>query len=78
MNGRRYNNYKRVSELCEFVGKPQPYLMERAKALKKLLKDELWDSEIKWFRFIDSQGNKDVRYTVQIFKLFVSDVIDEK
>ena len=76
VNGRRYNNYKRVSELCEFAGKPQPYLMERAEALKELLKDELWDPEIKWFKFADSEGKKDVRYMVQMFKLFDSEVID--
>src|SRR5690606_35620237 len=34
MNGRRYNNYKRVAELCELMGQPQPYLMERAEQLK--------------------------------------------
>jgi hypothetical protein len=78
MNGRRYNNYKRVSELCELMGQPQPYLMERAEDLKVLLKKELWDPELKWFAFADSQGNKDMRYQAQMFKLFDSDVIDEE
>jgi hypothetical protein len=78
MNGRRYNNYKRVSELCQLTGKPHPYLMERAAALKKLLKEELWDPEIRWFKFADSEGNKDVRYQAQMFKLFDSDVLDEE
>lgn len=78
MNGRRYNNYKRVSELCEFVGNPQPYLMERAKALKELLKEELWDPDSKWFKFADSQGKTDVRYTAQMFKLFDSDILDDE
>lgn len=78
MNGRRYNNYKRVSELCELMGEPKPYLMERAEELKKLLKKELWDSKTDWFKFVDSQGNKDVRYTVQMFKLFDSDLIDKE
>ena len=78
LNARRYKNYERVSELCEFAGNPQPYLMERAKALKELLKEELWDPEIKWFKFADSRGKKEVRYMVQMFKLFESEVIDEE
>jgi hypothetical protein len=60
------------------MGQPQPYLMERAEDLKVLLKKELWDPELKWFAFADSQGNKDMRYQAQMFKLFDSDVIDEE
>ena len=78
INGRRYNNYKRVSELCEFAGKPQPSLMERAEQLKQLLKKELWDPDIRWFSFINAEGQKEVRWTVQIFKMFDSDVLDEE
>ena len=78
INARRYANYERVSKLCEAVGKSQPYLMERARGVKKLLKEELWDPDIKWFRFADDKGNKDVRYTVQMFKMFNSDVLDKE
>jgi hypothetical protein len=78
INARRYANYERVSKLCDAFGKPQPYLMERAKGVKKLLKEELWDPGIKWFRFADDKGNKDVRYTVQMFKMFNSDVLDKE
>lgn len=78
INARRYANYERVSILCEAAGKPQPYLIERAKGVKKLLKEELWDPDIKWFKFADDKGNKDVRYTVQMFKMFNSDVLDKE
>ena len=78
INGRRYDNYKRVSELCEASGKPQPYLMERAKVIKKLLKDELWNPELKWFMFADDKGKKDIRYTVQMFKMIGSEVLDKE
>jgi hypothetical protein len=77
LNGRRYDNYKRVSELCEASGKPLPYLMERAKMVKKLLKEVLWNPELKWFMFADDQGKKDVRYTVQMFKMIGSEVLDK-
>ncbi len=77
-NGRRYRTYYKVSELCKLMGKPQPYMMDRAEQLKHLLKKELWDPEIKWFNFINSKGKKDVRWTVQMYKLFEGDVLDEE
>ena len=78
INARRYANYERVSSLCDAAGKPQPYLMERAKVVRRLLKEQLWDPDLKWFRFADDKGNKDIRYTVQMFKMFNSDVLDKE
>ena len=78
LNGLRYKNYERVAELCKLVGNPQPYLMEHARELKEIIKKELWDPELKWFAYADDKGNKDVRYTVQMFYLFNSDVIDDE
>jgi hypothetical protein len=76
-NGRRYRTYYKVSELCKLAGKPQPYMMERADQLRHLLKKELWEPGIKWFSFINSKGKKDIRWTIQMFKLFEGDVLDE-
>jgi hypothetical protein len=78
LNGLRYNNYERVSKLCEMAGKPQPFFMERAKGLKEVLKKQLWDPSIKWFRYEDDKGNKYDRYTIQIFYLLNSGVIDNE
>lgn len=78
LNGLRYNNYERVSRLCEIAGKPQPFFMERAKDLKKIMKEQLWDPRIKWFRYEDDKGNKYARYTIQIFYLIHSGVIDNQ
>ncbi|HPO14920.1 MAG TPA: hypothetical protein PLI09_15870 [Candidatus Hydrogenedentes bacterium] len=78
LNGRRYMNYLMGDALCTLMGKPAPYLKERTEALKKLLKQELWDSEHKWFLFKDETGKPDLRYTVQMFKLFNSPVLDEE
>ena len=77
-NGRRYHTFYKVSELCRIAGKPQPQLMERAEQLKKVLKTELWDSGNKWFRFINSKGEKDIRWTIQIYKLFEGKVLDQE
>ncbi len=76
LNGRRYANYLMASALCDWAGMPQPDLTKRAAALKTLLKQRLWDADARWFRFEDGQGHADLRYTIQIFKLFGSGVLD--
>jgi hypothetical protein len=76
LNGRRYANYLRAAELCEVAGRPARYLVERAEALKVLLKQRLWNPDTKWFWFENDQGVKDTRLTVQLFKLFGSGVLD--
>jgi hypothetical protein len=76
LNGRRYANYLRAAELCEIAERPAPYLVERAEALKVLLKQQIWNPDTKWFWFENDQGVKDTRLTVQLFKLFGSGVLD--
>lgn len=76
LNGRRYANYRMAARLCDVAGKPASHLRERAEALKALLKQRLWNPEAKWFYFLDDKGQKDLRYTVQMFKLFGSGVLD--
>lgn len=77
LNGLRYDNYHRVAELCMVVGRRAPDLLKRAETIKKLLKDELWDADKEWFAFRDPRGRKDFRYTIQMFYLLNSGVIDE-
>ena len=76
LNGRRYANYLMASQLAELAGKPAPYLRQRAEALRVVLKQRLWDPRTRWFDFLDAQGRKDTRYTVQLFKLVASGVLD--
>ena len=76
LNGRRYANYLRACELADLAGKPAPYLKERAAALKDVLKQKLWNPDAKWFWFQNEKGENDLRYTVQMFKLFSSAVLD--
>lgn len=78
LNGLRYKNYERVSELCALAGDRQPDLMRRAREIKKLLKEQLWSPTEKWFAYADEKGNKEMRYTIQMFYLLNSDVIDEE
>ena len=66
----------RVYELTKIANRPDELLPLRAKALKKKLK-ELWNENEKWYDFIDAEGNRDIRYTVQMFKFINSGVIDE-
>lgn len=76
LNGRRYENYVMAARLAEAAGQPAPYLLERAQQLKTVLKQTLWNPNTRWFDFQDDRGRKDTRYTVQIFKLFGSQVLD--
>lgn len=76
LNGRRYETYRRAAELSDLAGRPMPQLRERAGELKAVLKDRLWNPRIGWFEFQNAQGEKRPRYTVQMFKLFGSQVLD--
>jgi hypothetical protein len=78
LNGRRYQNYLHTSQLCDVAGKPAPYLRERAEMLKELLAEKLWDNDTKWFSSINESGEKYTRYTIQMFKLFGSGVLDKE
>jgi len=78
LNGRRYENYVLAAELADLAGKPAPQLRQRAEELKTVLKNNLWNSRTRWFDFQDDKGKKDVRYTLQIFKLLGSKVLDEE
>jgi hypothetical protein len=78
LNGRRHANYLRAARLAEWAGKPAPQLVARAAALKTLLKEKLWNPRTRWFDFINEQGQPETRYTVQMFKLFGSSVLDEE
>jgi len=75
LNARRWLNYMRVYELTVLAGEPDERLAERAAGLKEKLKD-LWNEDAQWYDFIDAQGNRDIRYTVQMFKFLNSGVID--
>ena len=78
LNGRRHANYLRAARLAEIAGKPAPHLLERADALKKVFKERLWNSDTKWFDFINGDGKPETRWTVQMFKLFGSSVLDDE
>lgn len=77
LNARRYMNYLRVYELTKAAGRPEKRLLERADALKEKMKF-LWNDKLKWYDFIDENGKRDTRYTVQMFKFLNSPVITEK
>jgi hypothetical protein len=78
LNGRRYANYLHAARLAEIGGKPAPQLLERAAALKALLKEKLWNPQTKWFDFINGKGQRETRWTVQMFYLFGGGVLDSE
>ena len=76
LNGRRYASYLFAARLAEIAGNPAPWLLDRAAALKPLLKQALWNPQTRWFDFIDGNGQPETRWTVQMFYLFGSGVLD--
>jgi hypothetical protein len=78
LNGRRYDNYVAAYHLSVLGGQPAPYLLERAAALKRLLRDAMWNPEHKWFFHLAPDLTKQLRYTIQMFKLIGSDVLDRE
>jgi hypothetical protein len=78
LNGRRYDNYVAAYHLSVLAGHPAPYLLERAAELKRLLKDAMWSPEHKWFFHLAPDLSKQLRYTIQMFKLIGSDVLDRE
>ena len=76
LNARRYLNYMRVYELTKLAGQPDEELPKRAAVLAEKLKT-LWNDKKKWYDFIDADGKRDTRYTVQMFKFLNSGVIGE-
>jgi len=78
LNGKRYLSYKLVEILCNLVHKKSINFSKRAEDLKLLIKDSLWDKKNKWFFFLDEKMNKHIRYTIQLFKLFGTGVLDKE
>jgi hypothetical protein len=76
LNGGRYGAYVAAEGLTALAGRPDPRLHGRADALKRVLREELWDPEARWFRFVDARGVAGVRYTNEIFELIGSGVLD--
>jgi hypothetical protein len=78
LNGRRINNFKLAWELGKLTGKSWDYLLQRAEALKVLLKKRLWSSKDRWFFFMFASGAKELRYTNQMFMMLVDNVLDKE
>jgi len=78
LNGRRYKSYQLAWRLGKVAGENWDYLLERAEALKVLLKETLWSPKDRWFFFMYANGVKELRYTVCIFKMIGSKVLDKE
>lgn len=77
LNARRYMSYVKAYEITEMSGEPNKLLLQRADRLKQLVKKELWNKEARWFDFINA-GKREIRYTIQMFKLFSGGILDEE
>lgn len=78
LNGRRYNSFRLAWELGKLSGKRWDYLVQRAEALKVLLKKRLWSPKDRWFFFMFDNGTKELRWTNQMFMIISSNVLDNE
>ena len=78
LNGRRYNNYILAWRLTGLSGNRNEALRERALNLKPFLKSELWSPQDRWFFFRFANGKRELRYTVQMYKMFGGGVLDSE
>jgi hypothetical protein len=78
LNGRRYDNYVAAYALSKLAGRDAGYLLQRAADLKALLKGAMWSRADRWFYHLDEAKAKHLRYTIQMFKLIGSDVLDDE
>ncbi len=78
LNARRYANYLAAYDLSKMAGQPTEDLPGRAEALKALIKQKMWSPEDRWFHHLDEERRPDLRWTVQMFKLIGSEVLDEE
>ena len=71
LNLRRIALLRMADRLCRMAGHdPSVDLASRAEALKRLVRDRLWDADAGWFRAVCSDGKPTLRYTMQMFKAF--------
>jgi hypothetical protein len=79
MNARRIPVYLAAEKLCELAGHdPQTDLRERAEKLKPLIHEKLWSEENRWWFHLDPDGGKQLRYTMQMFKLIAYGAISDE
>lgn len=78
LNGRRFMNYVWASRLAALCGNAGGDLSSRADQLRRALKRDLWDADPRWFAFVGPDGKRDLRYTIQVFKLLGSGVLDRE
>jgi hypothetical protein len=79
MNLRRYPVYLAAETLCGIARhRPPANLRDRAEKLRKLVHRKMWSRKDKWWYFLDFQGGKHLRYTMQMFKVIGSGAISKQ
>ena len=69
MNLRRIVCFHLADALCRFAGvAPKADYLARADALKDLVRRELYDEKAGWYRVVQPDGTRELRWTIQMFK----------
>ena len=79
LNLRRCLTYYRAAALLELAGQNGDDLRKKANEVYRAVKERLWNEERQWFAFVEAPGReKDYRYTVQMYKVLDSPVLDDE
>ena len=69
MNLRRIVCFRLAERLCRLAGvAPKTDYRARAAALKDLVRRELYDAKAGWYRVVQPDGTRELRWTMQMFK----------
>ena len=75
-NGERLLIYRMVDEMYRWAGRKAPVdFKARGTLLRRVLMDELWDQDLKWFRCLDQERKPRVCYSIQIFDLLREELL---
>lgn len=79
LNLRRIPIYRAAGHLCKVAGyEAGIHFNDRANKLKILVRRRLWSAKDQWWVFEDPRGNRQLRYTMQMFKVIGSGAINSQ
>jgi hypothetical protein len=78
LNLRRCANMVAAYELSRLAGCPAEALPQRAAALAGIIKQQMWDPEVRWFHHLDENFASGLSYNVQMLKAIAGPALDDE
>ena len=68
-NGERYASLRMAAELRRMSGQSTDFMERRAVETRDMVLNRLWDSKKSWMASLDSNGNRQFAFSIQVFDL---------